>query len=411
MTLGQPATTLSGGEAQRVKLAAELCKVATGRTLYILDEPTTGLHFADIEKLLEVLQRLVDTGNTVLVIEHNLDVIKQADWLVDLGPEGGEAGGEVIAVGTPEDVAGCRSRTPGRFLRPLLERRCRAVAAGDRDRQAVPAQTTRRVLAPIGLADGRLGRRPACARRRRVSRGPTRRRNDKLSARANGQPPICRRHDVGTTRSVPLGGARCLSLLAGRARPYDAGTRRDWCADWWLRTLLVLQSPRAVFVALRDDIAGALRPTARSRCCSSCSSPGIALSPSARARSTTTTTGCCSPVWVFLAGGLTASPRYWFFGAVLYVAGRALGSRRLVPPVAARAGVRERAAARCPLVLRRPTGGAARSPGSCFAFVAWSALLLVVGVRAVHGWTWARAARPRLRRSASLRAARRYSAL
>jgi excinuclease ABC subunit A len=123
MRLGQPATTLSGGEAQRVKLAAELCKVATGRTLYILDEPTTGLHFADIEKLLEVLQRLVDTGNTVLVIEHNLDVIKQADWLVDLGPEGGEAGGEVIAAGTPEEVAAVPESYTGRFLRPLLERR------------------------------------------------------------------------------------------------------------------------------------------------------------------------------------------------------------------------------------------------------------------------------------------------
>jgi excinuclease ABC subunit A len=128
MRLGQPATTLSGGEAQRVKLAAELCKVATGRTLYILDEPTTGLHFADIERLLEVLQRLVDSGNTVLVIEHNLDVIKQADWLVDLGPEGGEAGGEVIAVGTPEDVARVPESYTGRFLRSLLERRTVAAA-------------------------------------------------------------------------------------------------------------------------------------------------------------------------------------------------------------------------------------------------------------------------------------------
>jgi excinuclease ABC subunit A len=128
MTLGQPATTLSGGEAQRVKLAAELCKVATGRTLYILDEPTTGLHFADIEKLLEVLQRLVDGGNTVLVIEHNLDVIKQADYLVDLGPEGGEAGGEIIASGTPEEVAAADGSYTGQFLRPLLERAA-AVAA------------------------------------------------------------------------------------------------------------------------------------------------------------------------------------------------------------------------------------------------------------------------------------------
>src|ERR671910_847022 len=118
--LGQPATTLSGGEAQRVKLAAELCKVATGRTLYILDEPTTGLHFADIEKLLEVLQRLVDQGNSVVVIEHNLDVIKTADRLLDMGPEGGEAGGEIVATGTPEEVAAVEGSYTGQYLRPLL---------------------------------------------------------------------------------------------------------------------------------------------------------------------------------------------------------------------------------------------------------------------------------------------------
>src|SRR5881394_2509600 len=126
--LGQPATTLSGGEAQRVKLASELSKVATGKTLYILDEPTTGLHFADIEKLLETLQRLVDSGNTVLVIEHNLDVIKQADWIIDLGPEGGEAGGEVIATGTPEQVAEVDESATGRYLRELLPAREPAAA-------------------------------------------------------------------------------------------------------------------------------------------------------------------------------------------------------------------------------------------------------------------------------------------
>jgi excinuclease ABC subunit A len=126
--LGQPATTLSGGEAQRVKLAKELGKVATGRTLYILDEPTTGLHFADIEKLLEVLQRLVDSGNTVLVIEHNLDVIKQADWIVDLGPEGGDDGGEVIAAGAPEDVAEVAESYTGQFLREVLAQPTAAAA-------------------------------------------------------------------------------------------------------------------------------------------------------------------------------------------------------------------------------------------------------------------------------------------
>ena len=105
ISIGQQATTLSGGEAQRVKLSKELSRRATGRTLYILDEPTTGLHFHDVKKLLEVLQELVDQGNTVVVIEHNLEVIKTADWIVDLGPEGGDGGGEIVASGTPEDVA------------------------------------------------------------------------------------------------------------------------------------------------------------------------------------------------------------------------------------------------------------------------------------------------------------------
>jgi excinuclease ABC subunit A len=118
--LGQPATTLSGGEAQRVKLASELSKRSTGRTVYILDEPTTGLHFEDIRKLLTVLSRLVDQGNTVLVIEHNLDVVKTADWLIDLGPEGGSGGGSVLVEGTPEKVAATKKSYTGQFLRPLL---------------------------------------------------------------------------------------------------------------------------------------------------------------------------------------------------------------------------------------------------------------------------------------------------
>ncbi|HEV8638782.1 MAG TPA: excinuclease ABC subunit UvrA [Chloroflexota bacterium] len=118
--LGQPATTLSGGEAQRVKLATELSRRATGKTLYILDEPTTGLHFADVDRLLHVLQKLVDAGNTVLVIEHNLDVIKCADWIIDMGPEGGSAGGRVVAVGTPEEVARREDSYTGQFLRKLL---------------------------------------------------------------------------------------------------------------------------------------------------------------------------------------------------------------------------------------------------------------------------------------------------
>ena len=118
--LGQSATTLSGGEAQRIKLARELSKRQTGRTVYILDEPTTGLHFDDVRKLLDVLQRLVDLGNTVLIIEHNLDVIKQADWVIDLGPEGGQGGGRIVAQGTPEQVARVKKSYTGQALARTL---------------------------------------------------------------------------------------------------------------------------------------------------------------------------------------------------------------------------------------------------------------------------------------------------
>jgi excinuclease ABC subunit A len=120
LSLGQSSTTLSGGESQRVKLATELARIETGQTLYLLDEPTTGLHSGDIRLLLGVLQRLVDRGNTVIVIEHNLDILKSCDWLIDLGPEGGAGGGQIIAAGPPEEVAAIADNETGRFLREIL---------------------------------------------------------------------------------------------------------------------------------------------------------------------------------------------------------------------------------------------------------------------------------------------------
>jgi excinuclease ABC subunit A len=127
--LGQPATTLSGGEAQRVKLASELQRRSSGRTVYVLDEPTTGLHFEDIRRLLGVLQSLVDKGNSVMVIEHNLDVIKNADWVIDMGPEGGSGGGTVVAQGTPEHIAGVAASHTGRFLAEVLGQEQEQVSA------------------------------------------------------------------------------------------------------------------------------------------------------------------------------------------------------------------------------------------------------------------------------------------
>ena len=123
LKLGQPSTTLSGGEAQRIKLAAELSKRSTGKTVYILDEPTTGLHFADVHKLVDILRRLTDSGNTVIVIEHNLDVIKTADYIIDIGPEGGDRGGTVIAAGTPEEVAENEKSYTGQYVAKYLKRK------------------------------------------------------------------------------------------------------------------------------------------------------------------------------------------------------------------------------------------------------------------------------------------------
>jgi excinuclease ABC subunit A len=165
MRLGQPATTLSGGEAQRVKLAAELSKVATGRTLYILDEPTTGLHFADIQRLLEVLTRLVDAGNTVVVIEHNLDVIKVADQIIDLGPEGGEEGGRVIATGTPEQVAKVADSYTGAFLAELLPSRATRTTKAATTSKAGKTAATNGTSGKSGTngANGRPARRRAAA--------------------------------------------------------------------------------------------------------------------------------------------------------------------------------------------------------------------------------------------------------
>jgi len=170
--LGQPAPTLSGGEAQRVKLSSELSRRSTGHTLYVLDEPTTGLHFDDVRKLLEVLSRLVDQGNTVIVIEHNLDVVKTADWIVDLGPEGGERGGHVVAEGSPEDVAATPKSYTGQVLAPVLaraDRPPRALKAGPAVKRASRvSKSAAAVKANGSVKRAKTAARAGAAKRRRA---------------------------------------------------------------------------------------------------------------------------------------------------------------------------------------------------------------------------------------------------
>ncbi len=195
--LGQPAPTLSGGEAQRVKLASELSRRSTGHTLYVLDEPTTGLHFDDVRKLLDVLSRLVDQGNTVIVIEHNLDVIKSADWIIDLGPEGGDRGGSIVAVGTPEEVAAALGSYTGEVLAPLLNikrGRTKVVPSGARPKSRVRSRSRSVARAtPVAKKAGstrvakkaaRRGPRPSRLRARPRPRPRRRVRTVKTPARA-----------------------------------------------------------------------------------------------------------------------------------------------------------------------------------------------------------------------------------
>ena len=176
--VGQQATTLSGGEAQRVKLAKELCKRATGRTLYILDEPTTGLHFHDVSKLLEVLHELTEQGNSVVVIEHNLEVIKTADWIIDLGPEGGDGGGEIVAQGAPEEIVREKRSYTGQFLKPVLARRAAKRKDGGavwrrRSRTRLPKPNYLAMVRPPPFPSPRPGARvPSTGRLRQLMKIP-----------------------------------------------------------------------------------------------------------------------------------------------------------------------------------------------------------------------------------------------
>ena len=204
--LGQPAPTLSGGEAQRVKLATELQKRSTGRTVYVLDEPTTGLHFEDIRKLLGVLQGLVDKGNTVIVIEHNLDVIKNADWIIDMGPEGGNGGGRIVAEGTPEQVATVAESHTGRFLGPVLERSARTPG------RATGAEVTR----ASGSGSGAAAKAPAT---KAATKAPARRTNAKVAAASATKTTTAR---VSTSQ-----GTAPATKAAAKGRRHEDGGEED----------------------------------------------------------------------------------------------------------------------------------------------------------------------------------------
>ena len=286
--LGQPATTLSGGEAQRVKLATELSKVATGSTLYILDEPTTGLHFADVERLLDVLQRLVDQGNSVVVIEHNLDVIKTADRIIDMGPEGGEDGGEVIASGTPEEVAGTPGSYTGEFLQALVEPAAPTArrGAGKRKRRvATPGMSaTYRESAPPGplashaccvWSQRRRRRRPRRARAARRLRGH---RVDRRRGHRRGRPGHARgaRGDPGRgggpgrALRPRRGGRRARRGRARAARPHGGARgrlgragRASWPSAWRAAPPARRLALLAAAVARRLDGARVARPARR----------------------------------------------------------------------------------------------------------------------------------------------------